>query len=330
MLANLNYLDRQENMAIDCFDRRNIADVYIMRTSKKLLLKRRLNERAIPYIGNELPQLSLMQQYQNWSCVLDPAIALSHHGVLIAESISKEIELWVVQELWNIVKDADFYSERIELITPKTDAEKRPAVEAEVMWSIGEWEKTKQEKDLAKLGMYWLGDNLQESLMPKDLPVGFFKQWQASASALDRHNEKIEQENDILNLAFRDTVALAASLRSAFVLTYQPSIVSPDSSPAICKVLENWGISCQVKNNRNPIVAMERQYLRQLIVRAGLGKLLLAGVNLAAFHLVIPSILTSRDILHYSSVLALKQNKDLQQDRESYFWNNVKGVWYYL
>ena len=308
-----------------------MADVKTMKTSKKLLLKRRVNNQSVSYIDDKLQQLSLMQnQYQNWSCVLDPAIALSHHGVLIAESMSKEIELWMVQEFWNIIKEVDFYCDRIELITPEIDGEKKSAVVAEVVWSLREWEKTKQEKDLAKLGMYWLGDNLQESLMPKDKPVGFFQQWQTSASALDRHNERVQQDNNVLNLAFRDTIALAASLKSAFILTYQPSTVSADSSPAICKALENWGISCQEKNQRNPIVAMERHYIRQLIVRAGLGKLLLAGVNLAAFHLVIPSIITSQDILHYSSLLALKQDRNIQQDRDSYFWNNVKGVWYYL
>lgn len=306
-----------------------------MKTSKRLLLKQKLNNKLIHYkYSNELQQSSLMQnQYPNWSCVLDPAIALSHYGVLIAEGMSKEIELWVVQELWNIINDADFYSARTELITPQTAAEKNPAVAAEVVWSLREWEKTKQGKDLAKLGMYWLGDNLQESLMPKDKSVDFFRQWQASASALDRYNQQTQPDNNnnnILNLAFRDTIALAASLKSAFVLTYCPSTDSTDSSPAICKVLENWGISCQIKNQRNPIVAMEREYIRQLIVRAGLGKLLLAGVNLVAFYLVIPPIPKATNLFHHSPLLAFEQNNDYEQDQDSYFWHNVKGVWYYL
>lgn len=302
-----------------------------MKTSKRLLLKRRINNQLIRYKYNELQQSSLMQnQYPNWSCVLDPAIALSHYGVLIAEGMSKEIELWVVQELWNIINDADFYSGRTELIAPQTIAEKEPAVAAEIVWSLREWEKIKQGKDLAKLGMYWLGDNLQESLMPKDKPVDFFQQWQASASALDRYNQQTQQDDNILNLAFRDTIALTASLKSAFVLTYRPSTDSTDSSPAICKVLENWGISCQIKNQRNPIVAMERQYIRQLIVRAGLGKLLLAGVNLVAFHLVIPPISTATNLVHHPPLLAFEQNNDYDQDQDSYFWHNVKGVWYYL
>jgi hypothetical protein len=263
----------------------------------------------------------MQNQYQNWNCVLDPAIALSHNGVLIAESMSKEINLWVVQELWNIVNDANFYANRAELITPSTIAVTKGVLTAELLWSLKEWSKTKQEKDLAKLGMYWLGDNLQESLLPGDKSVELYKQWEASASALDRRNQiNQDKDSDILTLAFRDTIALAASLKSAFVLTYQSSTDLSGSPPAICQALENWGISSQVITQRNPIIAMERQYIRQLIVRAGLGKLVLVGVNLVAFYLVIPAVTAATS----------RENISDDLDRESYFWNNVKGVWYYL
>ena len=106
-------------------------------------------------------------------------------------------------------------------------------------------------------------------------------------------------------------------------VTYQLSAdFSNDNAPTICKVLESWGISCQILNRRNPVVAMERQYMRQLIVRAGLGKLLLAGVNLVVFHLVIPAISTSTKVFQTNFEPTLGQ--------ESYFWNNVKGIGYYL
>lgn len=304
-----------------------------MNTSKRLLKQRPYKKLAPYFFKKKVQQPTLMQyQYPNWSCVLDPAIALSHHGVIIAENLSKEIELWIVQELWNIVNDADFYSDQTELIIPRNITRKKRAVVAEVIWSLQEWTKTKQEKDLAKLGMYWLGDNLQESFLPKDKPVEFFKQSEALASTLDRRYQQTQTEdNNILTLAFRDTLALAASLKSAFILTYQPSTDSSDTPPAICKALSNWGISCQVINKRSPIVAMERQYIRQLIVRAGLGKLLLAGVNLAAFHLVIPAVSTSVNLLQHSPSLVKQDNTgERDRERESYYWNNVTGVWYYL
>jgi hypothetical protein len=296
-----------------------------MRTPRRCL-KKRINKKLIPYFFRTAQSPNLMlDQYQNWSCVLDPAIALSHHGFLIAENMGKEIELWVVRELWNIVNNAEFYSHRPELIVPKSTVSNKHILVAEAMWSLNEWSKEKQQKDLAKLGMYWLGDSLQESLLPENKPVEFFGQWEAMASALDRKNEQTakNQNNDILTLAFRDTAALVASLKSAFILTYQlPADFSNDNAPTICKVLESWGISCQILNRRNPVVAMERQYMRQLIVRAGLGKLLLAGVNLVIFHLVIPAINTSTEVFQTNFEPTLEQ--------ESYFWNNVKGIGYYL
>lgn len=301
-----------------------------MRADKRLLRKQNNGNRLVSYLYKKVQQQNLMpNQYKNWSCVLDPALALSHHGVIIAENLGRKIELWTVQELWNIVNEAEFYSERTELITPNTITLEKRAVVAEVIWSLREWQKTKQEKDLAKLGMYWLGDNLQESLLPQDKPVEFFKQWEACATTLDRRDRQTKsQANNILTLAFRDTLSLTASLKSAFVLTYQSSTNSDNTSPAICQALSNWGIPCQIINKRNPIVEMERQYIRQLIVCAGLGKLLLAGVNLAAFHLVIPAVSTSANLSSHLSFPASEQQDD--RDRESYFWNNVKGVWYYL
>ena len=298
-----------------------------MKTSKRLL-QRRLNNKLAPYFFEPVKQPTLMQyQYRNWSCILDPAIALSHHGVIIAENLSKEIELWIVQELWNIINDAEFYSDRTELIVPQDITLKTEAVVAETIWSLQEWSKTKQEQDLAKLGMYWLGDNLQESLLPHNKPIEIFKRWEALGSSLDRRERQTNSnDKDILTMAFRDTLALAASLKSAFILTYQPS--NENTPPAICKALSNWGISCQIIVKRNPIAAMERQYIRQLIVRAGLGKLLLAGVNLAAFHLVIPAVNTSANAWYGSSLSTSTHYNN--GDREIYFWNNVRGIWYYI
>ena len=303
-----------------------------MNFPKRLLLKKQgANTDSVPYfyLSQKQPSSLMQDRYQNWSCVLDPAIALSHYGVAIADKMSKEIELWVVRELWNIINNAEFYSHRTELITPKT-INTRQGVAEEVIWSLKEWEKTKQEKDLARLGVYWLGDNLQESFLPHSKPVEFFKRWEALAKALDKRNKLIpNDESEILTSAFRDTIALTASLESAFILTYQlPTEFDKGDSPPICEMLKTWGISCQAINKRNPIAAMEREYILQLIVRSGLGKFLLAGVHLAAFHLVIPAT-SSADTEQNNSQTA-NRNSSNNFTQESYFWNKIKGVWYYL
>ena len=300
-----------------------------METSKRLLLtKKGLNNQSVPYFLKKKQSPSLMQnQYQNWSCVLDPAIALSHYGVLISESIGKEVELWVVREFLNIIDDADFYSHRPELIMPKKVKDRSSKIVAEVIWSLKEWEKARQRKDLSQLGLHWLGDNLQESFLPKDKHPEFFRRWENSANALDEKIGQKSKNGDVLNSAFRDTVALTSSLGSAFILTYQ---LPDEVSPSIIKVLETWDIPCQVSNKRNPTIAMERQYLRQLIISTGLGKLLLAGVNLVVLHLAIPSIPISDKLNTNSESQNLEPNYTSGLKQESYFWSKVKGFWYYL
>ena len=304
-----------------------------MNFSQKLLLKKRANNNSVSYLDlcqKEPTSKPMQDRYQNWSCVLDPTIALSHYGVAIAENIGKEIELWVVRELWNIINNVEFYARRTELIIPKA-IDTRQSTVAETIWSLKEWEKTKQEKDLARLGVYWLGDNLQESFLPHNKPVEFFKQWEALATALDERNESTSNnDSEILTSAVRDTIALAGSLKSAFILTYQlPTEFERGFSLPICEMLKTWGISCQAIDPNNPIAAMEREYILQLIVRAGLGKLLLAGVHLAAFHLVIPAM-TGTDTQHTNSQLPIEENSAENYTQESYFWNKVKGIWYYL
>ena len=297
-----------------------------MNFSQKLSLKKpRANNNSLPYlnfIAKKQPPTSMPDRYQNWSCVLDPALALSHYGVAIAENLGKEIELWVVRELWSIISNAEFYAQRAELVTSNVNTRQS----AETIWSLKEWEKTKQEKDLARLGVYWLGDNLQESFLPSNKPVEFFKQWESLAKALDNRHESVpSDEGEILTSAFRDTIALTAGLKSAFILTYQPSTEFGNASlPPICEMLTTWGISSQAIDKHNPIAAMERQYILKLIIRAGLGKLLLAEVRLVAFHLVIPA--TSET----DTQLPIEQNSTKKYTQESYFWNKVKGVWYYL
>lgn len=306
-----------------------------MTDTKNICLRKKRFKKRPNYFFDRFPRLiSMRNQYQNWSCILDPMLGLSHYGVLIAENIGKEIELWIVREFWNILNNTKFYTDRPKLVIPKSvslDSPEEKNIKAEIIWSLNEWQKVREQKDLAKLGLYWLGDNIQESFLPKNKPFNFFGRWESFASALDRQVEQSTTEKDVLTLAFRDTIALAASSGSAFILSYQlPSDFANNVTPIVGRELENWGISCQVINTRNPIVAMERNYLRQLMIRVGLGKLLLAGVHLAIFHLVIPGVSISDTSLQTAQLYSSEHNNWENLDQESYFWSKVTAFWYYL
>jgi hypothetical protein len=192
----------------------------------------------------------LKSNQQSPRCVIDLALALSPSGLLVYKNLGEVIELWVVRELWYILDNINFYLQRPELVVPKinasekTPSEKRTSLE-ETLWSLKEWERVRSRRDLSRLNLFWLGDNLRESLLPKDREPEIFSYWEFLAGSLDNQIDKIPT-NDVLTLAFRDAVALLASLGSAFILTYQlASDYENNRPPDICKALESWNIPCQ-------------------------------------------------------------------------------------
>lgn len=268
-------------------------------------------------------------------CVIDPALALSPSGLLLYKSLGEVMELWMVRELWYILDNINLYLQRPELVVPgiyassKTLSEKRISFE-ETLWSLKEWERVRGEVDLSRLNLFWLGDNLRESLLPKDREPEIFSYWESLASSLDIQLNQLPT-NDVLTLAFRDAVALAVSLGSAFILTYQ-NISDYDNNfpPDICKALENWDIPCQRLTNKDPILISERDYLRHLITNAGLAKLFSADIHIVILHLVIPCALPQTE--QKENQLARKFYSEEIDYLESgkYLWTNIRGFWYQL
>lgn len=263
---------------------------------------------------------------QHWSCTLDPALALSPFGVLLVEKLGKEIEIWLGREFWNILNNIDFYLQQPELVIPKRITsrkidEGRPVLE-ETLLSLRAWERLRRKTDLAGLNLFWLGDSLKESFLPKSRTLEIFGRWEFLAHLLESSSEALESPDSVLSLAFRDTTALAASLGSAFILTYQlPVDLVNNVPPDICQALEDLGIPCQALMPIDPIVMRERNYLRQLMIRAGMAKLLWADLHLAVLHLVVPTAYTFYTVAEDNSYL-----KDAETDR--YFMENLRGFWY--
>lgn len=272
------------------------------------------------------------------TCIIDPALALSAYGVSLIKQLGKVMELWVVRELWHILDNSNFYLEYPELITPKvSECSRIPKQERirleETLRSLHEWERFRMETDLAGLNLFWLGDNLKESLLPKSRNLEIFWQWEAFAKSLDSQLEQSQTKDYVLPLAFRDTVALAASLDSAFILTYQQKAdFEKNLPPEICKVLETWGVSCNVLTPADSLVSRERDYLRELLICTGTTKLVWAGLHLAVLHLFVPETPkagTSYQQLSLSSSGLDRESVDNPklQDKS---WVGAKGFWYLL
>ncbi|MGL6340135.1 MAG: hypothetical protein ACRC80_13485 [Waterburya sp.] len=274
---------------------------------------------------------------QTRRCIIDPSLALSHYGSLIVENLGKEVELWIGREMWNILKNIDFYLHRPDLIIPQHRTYEQTSTSEfqvlnEVFWSLREWNRVRQNSDLARLNLFWLGDSLQESFLPANRTTEVFKHWESLAHSLDNYISQPQSSENVLTSAVRDTVALSVCLGSASILTYQLPTLRQNLIPDIGLTLQNWGIPCQMVQAKESIIAIERQHLRQSIVNTGLAKLLCAGVRLAIFHLVIPAMNTSANITQRILTTNLTENRNYS-DRlisEDYFWRNVRGFWYLL
>jgi hypothetical protein len=236
----------------------------------------------------------MMRDRPRLACVIDPNLALTQYGLSIARQLAQEMELWIAREFWHVLDNPAFYIQHPGLIAPKSiGAAQSPEQECielqETLRSLQEWEQFRQGTDLTGLNLYWLGDNLKESYLPKNRNIEIFWRWESIAQLLDCKIDRYRPIDDIINLLFvRDTVAMAASLDSALILTYQrPTEFEENLPPRICQILEYCDIPCQAIALDNSMVELERNTLCQLFTRTKTAKFLWAGVRLAVLHILI-------------------------------------------
>ncbi len=285
-----------------------------------------------------LPSFSIEPNHQAWSCAIDPALFLSPYGVLLVRQLGRAIELWVARELWHMLNNPDSYLQQPELLIPRSITSERKTDEQSValeenLRSLREWKQVRRETDLTRLNLFWLGDSLRESFIPKGKNLDIFWRWESLASSLDERLDQFPSANSVLNLAVRDTVALAASLESAFILTYQNSQdFANNLPPDICKALENWGVSCQILSPQDSIVAIKRNYLHQLLISVGVAKLLWAGLHLAVLHLVVPGTSAMGMSLNASQAMPSSpmENSVINLELKQNLWTGAYGFWYQL
>jgi hypothetical protein len=235
----------------------------------------------------------MMRDRPRLTCVIDPTLALTQHGLLITQQLAQEMELWIAREFWHILDNPTFYLQHPGLITPKRrDAAQYPEKECiglqETLRSLQEWQQFRQSTDLGGLNLFWIGDSLEESYLPKGRNFEIFWRWELIAQTLDCKIAPYQTTDSIIPLFVRDTVALAASLGSALILTYErPTEFGGDSIPQICQILEHWDIPCQEIASDNSMVETERNTIRQIFTQTNTAKFSWASIHLIVLHLLI-------------------------------------------
>jgi hypothetical protein len=245
------------------------------------------------------PELSVKFHQPHRTCVLDPMLALSSYGIPLVKQLGTVMDLWVGREFWHVLENIQFYLQHPELLLLNRAMPDRTEYIAafsapEIIQSLREWEKFRQELDRDRLKLFWFGDRLNESSLPRDLPPNTIRDYEILARSLDDRIPRSPQSSETLTSLLSDTLALSASLGSSFILTRQ--YAGKDDLkllPEICLELESFGITCEMVKGEDEMVAIEQKYLRQIFVQVGLSKLLWAGLRFSVLHLLVPSILTS-------------------------------------
>jgi hypothetical protein len=226
-----------------------------------------------------LPELNARPGARRWSCVLDPALALSRPGLVLARQVRELVEFWLVRELLHILDSSEFYVQHPELLMAG-----QPAVQ-KLKRAIREWERMRMESDLAGLRLYWIGDGLAESVLPEGADARLLPSYESLACALDRRIGSVGP----MTSATRDAAALAAALGTAFVLSFSRRDDDQHMLPPICNSLQGWNIPAEQIAPADPAAAIESEHLRHVLVHAGLSHLMWADVRLAVVRLLLPN-----------------------------------------
>jgi hypothetical protein len=233
-----------------------------------------------------LPPFQVTVDTKGWFCVLDVRPALARHGPMLALRLAEELRVCLVPRLWSILDNTAHYRLHPEdlLADPFAD----PATPMLDPHALTQWERARLDLGLPALRLYWAGDALHESFMPKDVDAQVIERFERFGIDLE---ERLLGTVPDLELALPlvggalDAAALAAAMSR-----YRPLILTlaepSGDPPAICRLLAAGGIDCR---EVNPMQSQPlRQELTPLLARSGALELCWTGLDLAVVHLVTP------------------------------------------
>ncbi|QLE55443.1 hypothetical protein [Nostoc sp. TCL26-01] len=286
-----------------------------------------------------LSTLSVKFSQGRCTCVLDPALALSAYGVFLVKQLAVVMDVWLGREFWHIIDNTHFYLQHPELLLHQATFAKIPEQYAtalqDTIQALKDWQQVQQQTDFGRLQLYRIGDRPGECILPHDIEPKIIWQYEFFARSLEEHISPNIDLSETLSSAFQDTIALAATLGSSFILTYQLSqqtSIGDILLPEICTALENWQISCQAMDAKDEIVTIERNYLRQIIIQAGLAKILWSKLQLTILHLLVPTNSPAHICLNHAE----EKRDDIESfvprlnTKKTNLWDKSQSFWYQL
>ncbi len=282
------------------------------------------------------PSLSVTVDMKRRACVLDTRLALSTYGLLLAQRLSSEFDLWLSRELWQILDNTELYKVHPDSVPlalfDEANAKSSPTrTEHRLREVLAQWELARTETDLAGLKIFWIGDALSESMLPARVDQHLVDRYEALAQALEQRCVDSDKEG---YSDFLDAAALSVALTPyrSFVLTelWSKEKHSKAAEPIFCEFLRKKAIHCY-RLGQGPRTEIEREFIRPMLVRSGVSELMWTGLNLAAVHLLAPraAVIPPPNKEESASTEALRPSAGDESARIDW-WDGAVGFWYTL
>lgn len=240
---------------------------------------------------NSLPPFQVKVDRRGWPCILDVRLALAPLGPMLALRLAEELPVCLVPTLWNLLDntaffDADPHALYGDPLVPEgypAGFFARPA--------LAQWERARLEVGLSAQGIYWAGDALSQSSLPKEVDPRVVRRFDAFAEGLESRLQgasaglKCVPPYPLLEGSI-GAIALAAAMTRYRALVLSLAIPGSLEDPPLCRLLSQ----CDIPSRRlePPESRQSRRALGPVLSRTGVLDLIWAGLPLVALHLVVP------------------------------------------
>jgi hypothetical protein len=240
---------------------------------------------------DNLPPLQVRVDRRGWSCILDVRLALARLGPMLALRLAEELPVCLVPTLWEVLDNtAYFESDPQALYGDPLTPDGYPAGFFGLA-ALAQWERARTDVGLSALGIYWAGDALHQSSLPKEVDPGAVRRFDAFGQGLERRLQGaqpglVEVAPSRLLEGSIGALALAAAMTRYRPLILSLAIPGGEGLPPLARLLGLCGVACR---RLDPGQSREtRRALAPLLARTGVLDLIWAGLPLVAMHLVVP------------------------------------------
>jgi hypothetical protein len=281
---------------------------------------------------DSLPPLQVTLDRRGWSCILDVRLALAPLGPMLALRLAEELPVCLVPTLWEVLDNtAYFESDPQALFGDPLIPEGYPDGFFGRL-ALAQWERARTDVGLSALGIYWAGDALHQSSLPKVVDPGVLRRFDAFGQALERRLQVARPELASTPPSRLLEGSVGALALAAAMTRYRPLILSlaiPGiGEPPLGRLLSLCGIPSRPLDRGQSRAT--RRALAPLLVRTGVLDLIWAGLPLVAMHLVAPGGLALGPTVECADPADAAFQFDSGAEETDDGWQDAAAFWYAL